>query len=169
MPICIIIAFTVSSCKKTTPISDLQNEQSDKSTSKDLSAKTSPNFNLNVVLGGAGKASGLVKFRQDEDAPKIVTLDTRVRGLEPNTDYRLQRATDTNITDGLCLGTNWLTLGKGPTPQVIHTDEHGRASVELWRNLSAFPSGATFDIHFRVIDPNSNIVLTSDCYQFTVR
>ena len=32
------------------------------------------------------------------------------------------------------------------------------------------PSGATFDIHFQVIDEDTQaVVLTSDCYQYTVR
>lgn len=162
------IIFTISGCQKTTLNSDFQKEQS-KSANSDVSARTIPNFNLEVILRGAGKAFGLVKFRQDNDPAKIVTLDTWVRDLQPNTDYRLQRATDTNITDGLCLGTNWLTLGKGPTLQVIHTNQEGTARVELWRDLSRFQSGAMFDIHFRVINPLGGTVLASDCYQFTVR
>ena len=62
------------------------------------------------------------------------------------------------------------TLGKGLTPQSIFTDDEGTGREELFRNLSAFPSGATFDIHFQVIDAaTGDVVLTSDCYQFTVR
>src|SRR5437660_3918851 len=69
-----------------------------------------PNFNLEVVLRGDG--FGLVKFRQPNDADKIVYLDTWVRDLAPNTSYLLQRAVDTNVDDD-CTSTGWLTLGKG--------------------------------------------------------
>jgi hypothetical protein len=55
-------------------------------------------------------------------------------------------------------------------PQAIITDAKGNATEELWRDVTAIPSGSTFDIHFRVIDATtSDIVLWSDCYQYTVR
>src|SRR5690349_24405098 len=75
-----------------------------------------PNFNLEVVLRGDG--FGLVKFRQPNDDALIIYLDTKVRGLEPNTAYVLQRAADTNL-DGICSSTGWLTLGKGLVAQAI--------------------------------------------------
>jgi hypothetical protein len=125
-----------------------------------------PNFNLEVILRGDG--FGLVKFRQPNDASKIINLDTRLLGMEPNTAYLLQRAVDTNL-DGICSSTSWLTLGKGTTPQAITTDDRGAGEEELFRDLSAFSVGTTFDIHFRVItQATSAVVLTSDCYQFTV-
>ena len=126
-----------------------------------------PNFNLEVILRGEG--FGLVKFRQPNDGSLIVLLDVWLRALEPNTSYILQRAVDANL-DGECTGTNWINLGKGAIPQAITTDETGTGREELFRDLSVFPVGATFDIHFRVIeqaDP-SVIVLTSKCYQFTI-
>jgi hypothetical protein len=62
-----------------------------------------------------------------------------------------------------------LTLGKGSTPQAITTDDKGTGREELFRNLSAFPVGSTFDIHFRVLEQStSTVVLTSGCYQFTI-
>ena len=168
MPLCIIIiVFSVSSCKKTMLNSDAEQTNS----SANVTERAIPNFNLEVILRGNGKAFGLVKFRQDNDAAKIVTLEVWVRDLLPNHSYKLQRAVDTNL-DGNCTGTNWLTLGKGFTSQLIYTDENGTGREELWRDLSAFPSGKTFDIHFRVIDGTSSsvvVVLTSNCYQFTVR
>ncbi len=125
-----------------------------------------PNFNLEVVLRGDG--FGLVKFRQPNDADKIVYLDTWVRGLAPNTSYLLQRAVDTNVDDD-CTSTGWLTLGKGLQAQAITTDETGTGREQLFRNLAAFPVGSRFDIHFRVIDAATGaVVLTSDCYQFTI-
>ena len=125
-----------------------------------------PNFNLEVLLRGDG--FGLVKFRQPNDANKIIELDTRLRDLAPNTAYLLQRAVDTNL-DGICTSTSWLTLGKGATPQAITTDESGSGEEQLFRDVSAFPVGTTFDIHFRVITAaTSAVVLTSACYQFTI-
>ena len=167
MPVGIIIMVcSVSSCKKTMLTSDAEPNNS----SANAKDRAIPNFNLEVILRGNGKAFGLVKFRQDVNPTKIVTLDTWVRDLLPNHSYKLQRAIDTNL-DGNCTGTNWLTLGKGPTSQLIYTDENGTGREDLWRKLTA-QSGTKFDIHFRVIDASSSsvvVVLTSDCYQFTVR
>jgi hypothetical protein len=125
-----------------------------------------PHFNLEVVLRGDG--FGLVKFRQPNDADKIVYLDTWVRDLAPNTSYRLQRATDTTVDDN-CTGTTWLTLGRGTVPQAITTDARGTGRAQLFRDLGALALGATFDIQFRVIDATTSaVVLESACYQFTV-
>jgi len=125
-----------------------------------------PNFNLEVILRGQG--FGHVKFRQPNDDEKIVYLDTWVRGLAPNRSYLLQRAVDTTIDDN-CTSTAWLTLGKGAAPQTIDTDDRGTGTAALFRSLAAAATGATFDIHFRVIDAiTSAVVLESSCYQFTV-
>lgn len=129
-----------------------------------------PPFNLEATLRGDG--FGLVKFRQDRDSTQnIVTLDVWVRDLLANTSYSLQRATDTTL-DGVCTGTNWLTLGEGPTPHPILTDDGGTARAALWRDLSAFAAGSSFDIHFRIIQNGTDPVyvpLQSDCYRFIVR
>ena len=125
-----------------------------------------PNFNLEVILRGQG--FGHVKFRQPNDDEKIVYLDTWVRDLAPNRSYLLQRAVDTTIDDN-CTSEAWLTLGKGADPQTIDTDDRGTGTAELFRSLAAAATGATFDIHFRVIDAiTSEVVLESGCYQFTV-
>ncbi len=125
-----------------------------------------PPFNDEIVLRGDG--FGLVKFRQPNDGNRIVYLDTWVRDLAPNTAYLLQRAVDTDVNDD-CTGAAWLTLGKGTTAQALVTDDRGTAREELFRNLAAFPPGARFDIHFRVINAaTSAVVLESACYQFTV-
>jgi hypothetical protein len=131
-----------------------------------------PNFNLEVVLRPASGAPdggfGLVRFRQPNDAQKIVYLDTWVRGLLPDSGYRLQRAVDTNVNDD-CTGTSWLTLGLGTAPQSIMTDDQGTGRESLWRDLSALAIGAQFDIHFRVLDAVTQaVVLESACYQYTV-
>jgi hypothetical protein len=128
-----------------------------------------PNFNLNVVLRGEG--SGRIKFRQpkSDGATHMVNLGVKVRHLQPNTSYILQRAVDT-ILDGNCTSTAWLTLGKGSAPQAITTDARGKGHERLFRVFPASLVGSTFDIHFRVIrQDNSAVVLTSECYQFTVR
>lgn len=129
-----------------------------------------PPFNLEAVLRAPDGQDGfgLVKFRQPNDADRIVYLDVWVRDLAPNATYQLQRATDTAIDD-VCTGTNWLTLGQGTTAQAIATDDRGTGRAALFRNLAAFAVGATFDIQFRVIEALSgDVVLTSGCYQFTV-
>ena len=130
-----------------------------------------PPFNIEVILRGDGKRFGLIKFRQDNDPEKIIILDTWVRDLVPNHNFLLQRAVDAiNIADGICTSTSWLTLGKGLVAQSILTDAKGTGREELWRNVSAVPSGSKFDIHFRVLDAtNMSTVLTSDCYQYVVR
>jgi len=125
-----------------------------------------PNFNLEVILRGDG--FGLVKFRQPNDDALIIELDTKVRDLEPNTAYVLQRAADTNL-DGICSSTSWLTLGKGLVPQSITTDDRGNGEENLSRNVAALGVGATFDIAFRVVNvATSAVVLTSDCYRYTI-
>lgn len=128
-----------------------------------------PPFHLEVILRGEGKRFGHIKFRQDNDPEKIIILDTWVRDLAPNHDYLLQRAVDTNL-DGICTSTSWLTLGRGLVPQAITTDAKGTGREILWRNISAVATGATFDIHFRVLDAvTMAVVLTSDCYRYVVR
>jgi hypothetical protein len=128
-----------------------------------------PPFNLEVILRdvNGGPGFGLVKFRQPNDFQRIVYLDTWVRNLAPNASYRLQRAVDANVNDD-CTGQNWLTLGEGLVPREIVTDNWGTGRAELWRDLSAFPVGSRFDIHFRVIDAAGAVVLESECYQFVI-
>ena len=130
----------------------------------------SPPFNLEAVLRAptGQDGFGLVKFRQPNDADQIVYLDVWVRDLAPNGHYFLQRATDATV-DGDCTGTNWLSLGQGTRPQPINTDDRGTGRAALFRSLDAFPVGLTFDIHFRVVDAFIGaVVLTSECYQFTI-
>lgn len=125
-------------------------------------------MNLNVLLRGEGHTFGLVLFRQRADDPFIAHLNTFLFSLAPNTSYLLQRAVD--APDGSCTSEAWLTLGKGTTPQDIETSNRGFGHEELFRNLSAFPAGTSFDIHFRVIEAATGTpVLASGCYRFTIR
>jgi hypothetical protein len=129
-----------------------------------------PPFNLQVVLRDVTDGSGFghVKFRQPNDADKIVYLDTWVRDLAPNHSYVLQRAVDPTL-DGACTGTAWLTLGKGLAPQAITTDDRGTGREALFRDLAALPTGSASDIHFRVVDTGTLApVLASGCYRFVV-
>ena len=127
-----------------------------------------PPFNLEAILRGNG--FGLVKFRQLKDPTQnIIDLDVWVRDLPPNTSYSLQRAVDTTL-DGVCTGTNWLTLGKGLTPQSIDTDDSGTGRAALWRDVSSTAAGTAFDIYFRVVQAGTtNVALQSDCYRYIVR
>jgi len=160
------ILLCLFSCKK--EINQKKQLQEVASAAKSANAEIPP-FNLEVILRGEGGSFGHVSFRQDVDPAKIITLNTWIRDLEPNHQYQLQRAVDTNI-DGNCTGTSWLTLGKGLTPQTITTDDTGTGREELWRDVSAIPTRSTFDIHFRVIDAVTHaVVLASDCYHYTVR
>src|SRR5918911_2662562 len=92
-----------------------------------------PHFNLQAILRSAASGPddgfGLVKFRQPNDADKVVYLDVSVRNLAPNHSYYLQRATDTSVDDE-CTGTNWLTLGRGLTPVAITADEGGAGRAQ---------------------------------------
>ena len=128
-------------------------------------------FDLNISLHNKGVERGFIKFRQDPDPAKIITLDIWVQHLEPGREYLLQRAVDAvNEVDGNCTSTTWLTLGKGLVPQSILTDKHGNGSEALWRDVTAAVSGSKFDIHFQVIDAVTlAVVLTSDCHQYEVR
>jgi hypothetical protein len=128
-----------------------------------------PPFNFEAVLRPVEDAGfGLVKFRQPNDASRIVNLDVWVRDLAPNTDYNLQRAVDLTVDDQ-CTSANWLTLGQGLQPKAITTDGSGTGRASLFRDLGAFAPGSRFDIHFRVIEAaTSTPVLQSECYQFVV-
>jgi hypothetical protein len=163
--ICSLVYF---SCRK--EISKQRGQEEVSSAASNANAET-PHFNLEIILRGEGNAFGLIKFRQAVDPAKIITLDVWVRDLGANHAYLLQRAVDPiNVVDGDCTSTSWLTLGKGLTPQSIMTDANGEGRENLWRDITAVPTGSTFDIHFRVIDAvTMAVVLTSDCYQYTVR
>ena len=160
-----ILSFTLS-CQK--EVGNEQLLQAQKAITRGSFNSETPPFNLEVILRGEGKQFGLVKFRQDVEVAKIVTLDTWVRDLEPNHEYLLQRAVDS--FDGNCTSTSWLTLGKGLTTQSILTNDDGIGKENLWRDISAIPSGTAFDIHFRVVDATSMaVILNSDCYNYVVR
>lgn len=121
---------------------------------------------LNVIFHGGENSVGFIEFRQYQN--HIIYLDTWVAGLEANHNYLLQRAVDP--LDNNCTSTEWLTLGKGLQPQSIMTDSKGNGRAMLFSDVSAIPSGSTFDIHFQVLDESkSTVVLRSECYQYRVK
>jgi hypothetical protein len=142
----------------------------------DDGVNVAPYYNLDVTLfpttsktalGELG--AGMVKFRQDPDTARIITLDTWVFHLQPNHAYQLQRAVDP-ISSSTCTSTVWLTLGKGLVPQSIQTDNKGNGHEDLFRNVTAVARGSQFRIHFQIVDAvTMETVLTSDCFQYTVR
>lgn len=142
----------------------------------DCGVNTAPFYNLDVtLLPGTTKtdfgdhAAGFLKFRQDPDTARIITLNTWVFNLQANHSYSLQRAVDP-ISSTDCTSTTWLTLGKGLVPQTIDTDAKGNGHADLFRDLTAVARGTQFRIHFQIIDATTlETVLTSDCTQFTVR
>jgi hypothetical protein len=122
-----------------------------------------------VILQGAGRASGFIKFRQYEDESQMIHLDTWIHGLDANTAYQLQRAVDTTL-DGDCTSESWLTLGEGLEPLSIVTNGGGAGIAALFRSVASIPVGSTFDIHFRIVKENTNdVVLTSGCHRYTIR
>ena len=161
------ITLLILSCQKEAS----KTEQLQEEIATSVAAANNPTFNLEVILRGENGRFGHIKFRQDVDPSKIISLETWVRDLEPNHQYLLQRAVDAaNVVDGDCTSTSWLTLGKGLTPQSILTDDNGTGSEELWRDVSTAASGTAFDIHFRIVNATTMaVVLTSDCYQYVVR
>jgi hypothetical protein len=167
----LLIPFLLTKCQKENLNADPISAQKNSSASLKSPIPASPPFNLEVILRGAGEAFGHVKFRQDNDTARVITLETWIRGLAPNHEYKLQRAVDAiNVVDGNCTSTTWLTLGKGLTPQTILTDDKGTGKEDLWRSVATLARGSAFDIHFQVIDAaTSAVVLWSDCYQYVVR
>ncbi len=141
----------------------------------DDGVNVAPYYNLDVTFLPAntkmyhGGEAGFLKFRQDPDTARIITLDTWVFNLEPDHAYQLQRAVDP-ITTTTCESTTWLTLGAGLVPETINTDAKGNGEADLFRDVTSVARGTQFRIHFQIVDAVSGeIVLTSDCYQYTVR
>jgi len=166
----IVLAAISLSCQKN--VSDNQKLQSDNPTPESIIAQTDSAiapYNLNVLLPGKS-GLGFLKFRQKPDTARIINLDTWLFNLKPNHAYLLQRAVNPITDPTQCSSTAWLTLGLGLTPQSIHTDKWGFGFEPLYRDITAIPRGTEFYIHFQVIDSlTSEVVLSSDCYTYTVR
>lgn len=139
---------------------------------KDESYPLNPLYDLDVPLRGETKdaGAGFVKFRQNPDTARVITLDTWVTKLLPNHAYQLQRAVNPKSDPSGCSSTAWLTLGEGLQPKKIITDSHGNGNAKLWRDITAIARGTAFHIHFQIVDAATLApVLTSDCFDYTVR
>lgn len=141
---------------------------------KDDTYPLNPLFDLDVPLSGkatdAGAGAGFIKFRQNPDTARIIELNTYVTKLLPNHSYVLQRAVNPVADPTGCSSTAWLTLGEGLQPKSILTDARGNGNANLWRNVTAIARGTAFHIHFRIVDAATLApVLTSDCFDYTVR
>ena len=167
----IVLSVITFSCQK--GVSNNQKIQSNNPTPESVIAAAGidmPPYNLNVIMRSKTRGLGFTKFRQNADTARIINLDTWVFNLKPNHAYLLQRAVDPFTDTTTCSSTAWLTLGEGLVPHSIHTDRFGFGTAPLWRDVTAAPRGAAFYIHFQIIDSlTSEVVLTSDCNQYTVR
>lgn len=142
------------------------------SSCKKEEAPLNPLYDLDVRLQGQHQNAmgGFIKFRQDADTARVITLDTRVTSLLPNHSYILQRAVNpiSDITG--CSSNAWLTLGEGLQPKSIITNASGDGNAKLWRDISGIARGTAFHIRFQILDAASlTPVLTSDCFDYTVR
>ncbi len=127
---------------------------------------------LIVCVTGTGKdaGAGFIKFRQNPDTARVITLDTWVTKLKPNHSYLLQRAVNPIADPTGCSSTAWLTLGEGLVPKSIVTNAHGDGSAKLWRDITGIARGTAFHIHFQIVDEATLApVLTSECFDYTVR
>ncbi len=131
-----------------------------------------PLYDLDVPLHGVAKnaGAGFIKFRQNPDTARVVTLETWVTKLRPNHTYLLQRAVNPIADPTGCSSTAWLTLGEGLQPKSILTNAQGYGSANLWRDITAIARGTAFHIRFQIVDASTLApVLTSDCFDYTVR
>lgn len=150
----VVFMLAVSSCKK------------------EYTPPLNPLYDLDVPLHNNGKnaGAGFIQYRQNPDTARVITLDTRVTNLLPNHSYILQRAVNPIADITGCSSNAWLTLGEGLQPKSIVTNRHGEGSAKLWRDITAIARGTAFHIRFRILDEATLApVLTSDCFDYTVR
>jgi hypothetical protein len=120
-----------------------------------------------------GSGWGRVQFRQPEDGEAKIFFITWLRELKPRTAYLLQHAID-SVADGVCTGgvTNpaeWLTLGTDTKPFTIPSGDLGGFHVPLYRTLPRRLVGTSLDIHLRLIEEETGVVVQrSECFQFQV-
>jgi hypothetical protein len=152
-----LMIFLFVSCEKSKPFEDPQHFDLDVT------------FHTENVKDFSNKGFGFMKFRQDPDTARIITLDTYIFNLMPNHSYLLQRAANP-FSDPTCTNASWLTLGKGLVPQDIETDSKGDGHEILFRDVTAVARGTAFHIDFQIVDAVTlTPVLSSDCYEYIVR
>ena len=154
LPIAVFVIASISSCKKDDPY------------------PLNPLYDLDVRLQGISKngGSGFIKYRQNPDTARVISLDTWVTNLLPNHSYLLQQAVNPIADITGCSSTAWLTLGEGLQPKSIVTNGHGEGNAKLWRDITAIARGTAFHIRFQILDATTlTPVLTSDWFDYTVR
>lgn len=153
----LMISLLVS-CEKSQPIEDPQHFDLDVT------------FHTENLKDPSNKGFGFLKFRQDPDTARIITLDTYIFNLLPNHSYLLQRAANPYSDTTTCTNTSWLTLGMGLVPQDIETDSKGDGHETLFRDVTGVARGLAFHIDFQIVDAVTLApVLSSDCYEYIVR
>jgi hypothetical protein len=146
------------SCEKSQPVEDPQHFDLDVT------------FHTENLKDHSNKGFGFLKFRQDPDTARIITLDTYIFNLLPNHSYLLQRAANPFSDTTTCTNASWLTLGLGSVAQDIATDSKGDGHETLFRDVTGVARGSAFHIDFQIIDAVTLApVLSSDCYEFIVR
>jgi hypothetical protein len=135
------------------------------------SAQAEPGTQSKLTPVGGGSGAGMIEVSPtSHDVVGPGTLDVQgtvnVRGLAPDTGYKLLRTPDFT-PDGVCTGTSPLMLPGNPT---LTTSSGGAGALhfEVSRGLP-FVDGLHFDVVFRVVDLAGNTVLQSDCLQVTVK
>ena len=152
-----LMIFLFVSCEKSQPVEDPQHFDLDVT------------FHTENLKDQSNRGFGFLKFRQDPDTARVITLDTYIFNLLPNHSYLLQRAANP-FSDPTCTNASWLTLGMGLVPQDIATDSKGDGHETLFRNVTAIARGTAFHIDFQIVDAvTMTPVLTSDCYEYIVR
>ncbi len=131
-----------------------------------------PLYDLDVHLQREHQnaGAGFMKFRQNPDTARVITLETWVTKLLPNHAYLLQRAVNPIADITGCSSIAWLTLGEGLQPKSIVTNAQGNGYANLWRDITGIPRGTAFHIRFQMVDAATLApVLSSDCFDYTVR
>lgn len=146
------------SCEKSQPVEDPQHFDLDVT------------FHTENLKDQSNKGFGFLKFRQDPDTARIITLDTYIFNLLPNHSYLLQRAANPFSDTTTCTNASWLTLGKGLVAQDIATDSKGDGHETLFRDVTGIARGTAFHIDFQIVDAATLApALSSDCYEYIVR
>jgi len=152
-----LMIFLFVSCEKSQPVEDPQHFDLDVT------------FHTENLKDQSNRGFGFLKFRQDPDTARVITLDTYIFNLLPNHSYLLQRAANP-FSDPTCTNASWLTLGMGLVAQDIATDSKGDGHETLFRNVTAIARGTAFHIDFQIVDAVTlTPVLSSDCYEYIVR
>ena len=119
----------------------------------------------------AGEAAGMVKIAPTaHDVVAPGTFDVQgtinVRGLAPNSGYKVLRWVDFN-PDGNCTGPTALMLPGDPT---LTTSAGGAGALHFEITRGApLTDGVTFDVIWRVVDLAGATVLESDCLTVSVK